>query len=614
MGNSSSSGEERPPPPPSSTRDCPSTAAREQIAVEMLATEETYIKGLETMLRVFGKPFRGLEKKALAELGMTMDDVDLFFDDVEDLIALHASLRSHLKSRLTRFSDRTKLGPIFSPRFLNPMLAPYTRVITRNEAAQARLKHLMAAKKTGSKFKAFVKAAVADEVAALTAAAGSDAPMINAMAYDLSALLLTPIQRIPRYLLLLKDLVKRTPASHADARPLAAANAAVEAFAASLNEARHIQDAREKFAQLAATFVDLPPNLAASLSASTHRARLTVDDVAVVVHIPPPPVAPGALATWDAVRSAEIARRRDTRSSKSLAAGRAVVLEGMLGMATTPSARTYNERWFRLHANGQLVFWKSEAETATAPAEGVVVLTDVVALSLPAANTLHLATLSRGLTLVANSPSDAQAWTDAFRSVLRNIFVVSPPWLDSSISKPDRKLYVLDDMLVVTKHTTKRLKKVERYKAHAVFARGPRRLPLRSVRVVDTRRLLGVDGDADASEIVADGEAEPPAASSSDASAAAAKLYVLDVFTTHAHYDVVSPALAGDRSARRRSRTASAVLAGVSVPDEPVASWTDTLDAGPLGTGFACRMVFKDHATLASQCCRRQRSQHRRRK
>ncbi len=48
--------------------------------------------------------------------------------------------------------------------------------------------------------------------------------------------LITPIQRIPRYILLLRDLLKYTPSTHADAPRLRDAVARMEALAGHINE------------------------------------------------------------------------------------------------------------------------------------------------------------------------------------------------------------------------------------------------------------------------------------------------------------------------------------------------------------------------------------------
>lgn len=54
---------------------------------------------------------------------------------------------------------------------------------------------------------------------------------------NLLSLLLTPIQRVPRYRLLLADLRKATPADHPDAASLDSAYATTDAVAGFINKA-----------------------------------------------------------------------------------------------------------------------------------------------------------------------------------------------------------------------------------------------------------------------------------------------------------------------------------------------------------------------------------------
>lgn len=52
----------------------------------------------------------------------------------------------------------------------------------------------------------------------------------------LNALLITPVQRIPRYKLLLEDVIKNTPDAHSDKRSLREALAQIDAVAWHIND------------------------------------------------------------------------------------------------------------------------------------------------------------------------------------------------------------------------------------------------------------------------------------------------------------------------------------------------------------------------------------------
>ena len=63
-------------------------------------------------------------------------------------------------------------------------------------------------------------------------------------ARSLSSFLIMPVQRIPRYALLVKELLAATPAEHADFQPLQAALVKIETAAASINESISSAEAR----------------------------------------------------------------------------------------------------------------------------------------------------------------------------------------------------------------------------------------------------------------------------------------------------------------------------------------------------------------------------------
>lgn len=64
--------------------------------------------------------------------------------------------------------------------------------------------------------------------------------------------LIMPVQRIPRYELLLRDLRKATPEAHKDAELIAEALARVEAVNRSINEKMRRADQARKIAELSA--------------------------------------------------------------------------------------------------------------------------------------------------------------------------------------------------------------------------------------------------------------------------------------------------------------------------------------------------------------------------
>ena len=73
----------------------------------------------------------------------------------------------------------------------------------------------------------------------------ASALQVDEGALELTAYLIMPIQRIPRYRLLLQDLLKHTPEDHPDKKNISLAADQIMAVAAHINEAiRHTENSR----------------------------------------------------------------------------------------------------------------------------------------------------------------------------------------------------------------------------------------------------------------------------------------------------------------------------------------------------------------------------------
>jgi hypothetical protein len=79
---------------------------------------------------------------------------------------------------------------------------------------------------------------------------------------DLRAYMIVPIQRIPRYVMLLADLVRSTSLAHDDASALHEAERRMREFADAMNQRKRERDADEANRQLAARFDALEFRLA----------------------------------------------------------------------------------------------------------------------------------------------------------------------------------------------------------------------------------------------------------------------------------------------------------------------------------------------------------------
>ena len=73
-------------------------------------------------------------------------------------------------------------------------------------------------------------------------------------AVGLEGLLIQPVQRIPRYIMLLEELYRKTPDDHVDKQSLFDAKMALETVMIKLDHDITAQDLREKFLNMSSKF------------------------------------------------------------------------------------------------------------------------------------------------------------------------------------------------------------------------------------------------------------------------------------------------------------------------------------------------------------------------
>eukprot|EP01094_Clydonella_sp_ATCC50884_P014770 TRINITY_DN2531_c0_g1_i4.p1 TRINITY_DN2531_c0_g1~~TRINITY_DN2531_c0_g1_i4.p1 ORF type:complete len:776 (-),score=244.59 TRINITY_DN2531_c0_g1_i4:210-2303(-) len=185
-----SGGAPKPPPRENSKM----TFKRKKIVEEILSTEETYVSALIVLSKAFLEPIRA----SLASSKPLMGEgaMKAVFGPVEVLLELHKVFLSSLGARVREArenEDDIVVGDVFLE--LANCLKLYNAYISSYDQAVRALSEAM----LSSKFKAFVE----DQKEQYSS-------------LSISSLLITPIQRIPRYTLLLQQLSENLPPSHED--------------------------------------------------------------------------------------------------------------------------------------------------------------------------------------------------------------------------------------------------------------------------------------------------------------------------------------------------------------------------------------------------------------
>eukprot|EP01105_Mastigella_eilhardi_P018961 TRINITY_DN4436_c0_g1_i2.p1 TRINITY_DN4436_c0_g1~~TRINITY_DN4436_c0_g1_i2.p1 ORF type:complete len:1333 (+),score=393.10 TRINITY_DN4436_c0_g1_i2:58-4056(+) len=187
---------------------------RTYIAQEILSTEKSYVDGLNILIRNYVKPLStacGTSNQIVSR-----EDVKSLFSNIEIITNFNTVLLEGLTARLSTWSENTLLGDIFV--HLAAFLRCYVEYVNNYDSALALLAAL---RRDNKKFAAFVK-----QMETLN----RDLPLYSIMIF--------PIQRVPRYVLLLTDLLKNTPTSHPDCDTLKKALQSVRTVGDDINESK----------------------------------------------------------------------------------------------------------------------------------------------------------------------------------------------------------------------------------------------------------------------------------------------------------------------------------------------------------------------------------------
>eukprot|EP00123_Amoebidium_parasiticum_P017936 comp24039_c1_seq1/m.43052 comp24039_c1_seq1/g.43052 ORF comp24039_c1_seq1/g.43052 comp24039_c1_seq1/m.43052 type:complete len:845 (-) comp24039_c1_seq1:485-3019(-) len=199
---------------------------RMMIAREILETEDNYCDALEVMVKVYFKP---MSARANTPHPIIPDSLtNTIFYMVEDIRGLHLELRDKIRARVESWDSETKLGDLF--KNLDHVFEAYLAFVSNYSRAQQTVRQ---ARRQYEEFVHFV-----DEVALKLKA--------NRKRHSLNDLMIMPIQRIPRYALLLESLIKSTAEDHPDLPDLKEAVESVKEITHFINEGQRYAESVEE--------------------------------------------------------------------------------------------------------------------------------------------------------------------------------------------------------------------------------------------------------------------------------------------------------------------------------------------------------------------------------
>jgi hypothetical protein len=207
-------------------------AYRARVATEIMSTENVYVKSLNMIKNLFLDPL--MSSVTSSKPLLVLDEVKSIFSSLEVIVAYNERLLSQLQPRVESWSPNQRLGDIFIQ--ICGFLKVYTNYIANYNASMATLNRCRTKKE---KFAQWL-------------AEQEEKPELQGL--KLGALLILPVQRIPRYQLLLSDLSKHTWSGHADYADLLKATSLIQEVAIYLNDKKREADNITKVTEIQEQF------------------------------------------------------------------------------------------------------------------------------------------------------------------------------------------------------------------------------------------------------------------------------------------------------------------------------------------------------------------------
>ncbi|TKR80416.1 hypothetical protein L596_014493 [Steinernema carpocapsae] len=196
---------------------------RQQVCLEMLETEENYLKALMMMVDLFKTPLENRNADPASEV-LTKSEMAQIFGKIPPLIQVHSNIARNLKTLIrNHWRPDNLIGKVWADHH-NDLKKVYPPFINSYDTAKQMLEECDLLKPT---FHNFLKAAESHP---------------DCCRNTLKELLIRPVQRLPSVILLLKELLKRTEKSNPDYAYITHAIEYVEQVVSLSNESRRQTD------------------------------------------------------------------------------------------------------------------------------------------------------------------------------------------------------------------------------------------------------------------------------------------------------------------------------------------------------------------------------------
>eukprot|EP00002_Diphylleia_rotans_P037979 TRINITY_DN8568_c0_g2_i1.p1 TRINITY_DN8568_c0_g2~~TRINITY_DN8568_c0_g2_i1.p1 ORF type:complete len:601 (+),score=105.30 TRINITY_DN8568_c0_g2_i1:173-1975(+) len=200
-------------------------AHRDKVARELFTTEATYVRNLRFVVKECMRPLEDIIQGR---------DIFVIFSYITQILNVNETLLKELHNKILVWNNETTLSDVM--QYLIPFLKMYTNYCAGFDDAVKKMAEL---EKQNSRFAQFLLDI-------------KSKPGANGL--DLRSFLILPVQRIPRYTLLLQDFIKHTEETHADYDGLVKALIQVKEVASKVNDAIKEQENRNRILDIHSKF------------------------------------------------------------------------------------------------------------------------------------------------------------------------------------------------------------------------------------------------------------------------------------------------------------------------------------------------------------------------
>ncbi|XP_054830464.1 rho guanine nucleotide exchange factor 17 [Eublepharis macularius] len=211
-----------------SARSKPQVDMRKHVTLTLLDTEQSYVESLRTLMQGYMKPLKQPENTILCDPCL----VDEIFDQIPELLEHHEEFLEQISECVQNWHEKQKVGDILVQSFSKDILVNiYSAYIDNFLNAKDAVR---IAKEARPAFMKFLEQSMRE----------------NKEKQALSDLMIKPVQRIPRYELLVKDLLKHTSEEHPDHPFLVEAQRNIKQVAEKINKGMKSAEEVERNARI----------------------------------------------------------------------------------------------------------------------------------------------------------------------------------------------------------------------------------------------------------------------------------------------------------------------------------------------------------------------------